>query len=366
MSRTSRGAIFLLLALLVGGVCGYVVRHAANPLGALPPPFLPESPEPRLDQPFPESDPAPEYPPVPRGAAPPADAVSGRGVVTGRVRTADGDPLAGVVVRADLSLPRRANQRITTGVPPEPDVGEMIQRMADQERFRREVRREAVTGADGSYMLSGLAEQRYLIRAYLRGFTITPEEGGSRAAGPGETCNFRAKRVAEFLAQVLLPDGTAPEVAWFHFESGGRRELRSWRPGDPVILLGPGTWRASVSAGTMREYELAGLSLTITEDEEGLFETFQLRIRPGITGRVFGVGNPPKRRYEVRYMPVSLNEEPDLRKLRSSGKRPRDGRVTFGPMPTGDYVITENRRDGPRRTMRLTITHSTEIPFQSE
>jgi hypothetical protein len=187
----------------------------------------------------------------PTGSSPgSATSEVGGGVITGTVKTKDGRPLEGALVRAEPMIewkePESPDSDLPPGSPPSSARGEIRRRAVEEYYARsRAGRREAVTDAQGRYALEGLADKAYNLEAWRAHYRI--EMSGSegwRTIAVGRACHFRAIPVRAVRVAVLLPDGGVPEharISWTASE-GGANGSSPWRSEEPRIVLDHGTY----------------------------------------------------------------------------------------------------------------------------
>ena len=186
-----RGVLLLIVAFVIGGVVGYALPGDGDRRVGRP--ARPPSTDPALDRPGEDQHALLSWPVAPGESAPPLPVVFGSGRITGFVRTASGVPLPGAVVRAQLQVKPRVERRHTTGVPPDPDLSRSIRELVDRQRLDVANRREATTGADGSYSIEGLADGRdYSLDAYRKSYRIWRLPGARSRFRSGDSCDFTA------------------------------------------------------------------------------------------------------------------------------------------------------------------------------
>ena len=209
-------------------------------------------------------------------------------VISGRVTDPDGDPVAGVLVRADADLPRDVlyeDDRDDTNDVATPPLARALReelattaRQVEATRLTLMLRRETRTDSDGGYELTGLYDVDYDVEALLRNWAI---EADQRAvawdARPGSTVDFHALRLAPVTVHVLDEHGRPleeasvfasddPEDDPFTYEYLSR--LFTWTPANRTIHVPPGerTFRARrgpLSSATVRRSVAAGDEITL-------------------------------------------------------------------------------------------------------
>jgi len=286
------GLVFVLVALLAGVAIGYVIGSGSGTDPAFTettregvPKRPPEEPGERA----PQSSAADHASLESWISAITAPAVSkGDAVISGTVRTEDGQPLAGVTIRARPVPPGRAAGSVSRGgPPPDDDLLTVVRRTVKSYRRRMGDRREVRTGADGAFRFTGLADLPHSVRAWAEGYRLETPGVSLWRVPPGSTLEFVAtpRIVAEVV--VLLPDGSPPETADLSVDGGGnRRSGRGWRPDDSEIELAPGTWTISAKAGKHREFWSEEVRITIEAGRPGPTIELPCRAVRGIRGRV--------------------------------------------------------------------------------
>jgi hypothetical protein len=192
----------------------------------------------------------------------PEGAYGGTGTISGTVRDADGAPLSGVLVRAiPRSLRSPPTHRPGDGPPADPGYEEAVREFAARWWRERGARRDAVTDADGEYVLAGLADERYSLRAYLESYDLRPATGSSREARPGETVDFTGTQLVAVPVLVLLPDGSVPESVSVSCGNSERGFHLRWTKERGFFRLEPGSWRLQATGGP--DDSLRSLEVTV-------------------------------------------------------------------------------------------------------
>jgi|GEM_PF-6513188 len=291
-----------LLGALLGVLGMWIVlpREAASPAeGQIPGPTdpvrdtrTPDRPDPK---PLPESSHLKGQTPA-GDRAPPRDATAalaaavealelavpeGRGRITGRVRTKDGAPLAGAVVRGwtprDVPSTRRSD-----GAPPLLSVVEGFRAAALHAKWTAATQRETRSDADGSYALSELVDAEYYVSAWAKGYELRPS--GRGRASDGGVVDFVASPVLTVPISVLAPDGNSrarATVRW-SLPKGGGGGGAEWTADDPRIAIEPGTW--SVTAAVGEEMRSKPVLVTVGSTPDPV--VLRLEVRNAIQGTV--------------------------------------------------------------------------------
>ena len=286
---------FVLLAFLAGGVVGYVLGFGAGV-------------EPASD--VQARGNAPEEPAEPSGVeAPPLlpevhssaerwiAAISatkvrrGDGVITGTIRTRAGRPLAGVEIRAKAKPepwpPGRPPPEWLIDQQTDEDLLKYLRMVVRGHRRRRAEQRDARSGADGTFRLTGLADCSYYVETALDGYRIEARRADPSPAPPGSTLAFTAAPVIVTNVVVLLPDGSRPETARLRLE--GRRDRpvsRGWKPSRSEIVLTPGRWTLVAEAGLHKEFRSDPVEFEVAEGRPAPEVVLRCRARRGIRGKV--------------------------------------------------------------------------------
>lgn len=233
--------------------------------------------------------------PAPQGEAPdlaaaiaaiePGELPGGDGEITGHVKLKNGDALPGVRV-------------VARGVPPRPlpdetqgDLTEAVIEQIRHNKWRRAARREAVTGADGRYTLTGIDPRlQYSLSPHKAGYRINFRHHGKYRFGDGDKVDFVAEVSIQLPVRVLMPDGTPAASARLEAtasgEDGGGSMGRLLDDGEGTLDLKPGTWRISASSGVHGEYTSETESVTVEPGVAPEPLVLKLRSRPGIVGEV--------------------------------------------------------------------------------
>jgi hypothetical protein len=206
------------------------------------------------------------------------------GRITGRVVDADGRAAAGVKVRA---TPRAGPPDVRE--PPTFDAEEQLRRdlrdVVRRHRFDSAWRREAVTDAAGAFVIEGLAERSWRLRASLDGFDVVRSDGqdDSTSVKVGGHVAFTAHRCLEVEFAVVRPDGTSPERALIEISGGDEDDKYfTWSPDAPRVRLRAGKWTAVARAGEDDEWMSRGV--VVEADEKGTRAPVRLDLveRPGV------------------------------------------------------------------------------------
>ena len=289
--------------------------------------------------------------------------VRGNGAISGRVRFASGEPVAGVTVEAKRRQVRRNRSR-RYGPPPTPKtLAERLQEATDEYRWEVSHRVTAVTGPDGSFRLGGLVDGRYDVGAYKQGIEIHTASGSDRTdIEPGVEVSFDAWRVSDVPVRVVLPDGTEPDRASVHWKQVGtdHRNRYRWSPDDrnPQVRWGKHTVYAE--SGEQQELRSEDQELEVGPGATPSV-TLKLKGRPGIAGRVIFPKGWSLESGQVRALRF-VGDAPSDEELIEEGKSDwiRDGdnfRFSFTDVEPGQYRLgTGLTRYAIDVTVDITVT----------
>src|SRR5690349_21528152 len=162
------------------------------------------------------------------GAGPAAAAATGDGVITGTVAGPDGEPLAGVLVRAEPLFDEAGNAEAEAphlppgSPPPETSIAEEVRAYERGIERERAGRRDTESDATGAFALRGLPAKQYRLQAWLVGWRIERAGGKEWEGVPvGGRCAFKARRLHALAVSVVLPDGKAPANATIEWTPTG-------------------------------------------------------------------------------------------------------------------------------------------------
>ncbi|MCU0725634.1 MAG: PDZ domain-containing protein [Planctomycetes bacterium] len=310
----NRTVFVVLLAFVAGGAIGYVAGSFDGG-GAVGPRSAP-APDPAVP---PGGDALPpaesEGPAVGRPAGP----ARGTGEIHGRVRTEAGEGVAGVRIIGEELVDEA----------PVPDGASLTEETRILARNRARVhagRVRAESGADGAFLLAGLADAKYVLRAEREGYEFSGPSLG-RLLRPGRSVEIVAVVVVALPVRVLMPDGSVARKARVEFRAEDRELERSeeWTGEEPALRVPPGTWRAKAVAGEGDEYASPSVSVSLAAGIPPDPLTLSLAARPGIRGHV----EPPETWPEGQWITVAV--------LRAG--------TDAGP-PDGERLLSEGRQAG--------------------
>lgn len=300
------------------------------------------------------------------------EAVTGDGVITGTVKLPDGRPLEGVLIRASYRPKRipslEQRHKKGRGVPKDPSLEEQLMNMAKNLQSQRLSRKEACTDREGKFTLSGLADGRYTLTAYLSGYIFSTQRGRSYYnLEPGSTAEYIAKAVITLPVNVVLPDGSSPEKATIECiepqgNGGSRHHSERWFRNDPVIQLIPGRYTMKAASNEEDEYISETQLVTLKAGDTPAPLTFQLNGRLGIKGKVVFEGEKGLEQVYVGVVNVPQGTNPDLSRLKQPDKQDtvshyNDYAYHFKDLAPGTYLL------GARASYRgkVLVAHRVEV-----
>jgi len=258
----------------------------------------------------------------------------GHGTITGHVRTKDGAPLEGAVVRGFTMHRSWPRDRVGT-VPSLPTVEASVRTFALDAKWNAAAMRETRTDKEGAYVLKDLVDAPCELGAWAVGYEIRRAGRDQESTLPGATVDFEANSVVPVLLTVLMPDGTtavAANVFWSLPKRGGGGG-GSWTTDDPVVEMEPGTW--SVVA-QVRE-QMRSKPVTVTAGATTDPVVLRLETRNAIEGTVhFDAADK-----DWVYATVEARRRGAASTDRADTQSPRapDWTFRFGDLEAGDYDI---------------------------
>lgn len=221
-----------------------------------------------------------EVPPFPTGA----------GEITGTVRSASGEPLAGAVVSAASSYPGDMGYNLKS-------AEERVAARMRYEKWREVSMRTATSGEDGAYRLTGLDEStEYQLAAQLTGWQLNVAVSGQRRIKAGESCDFVGHVTYELTATVLMPDGSPAGSgrvrAHQQVGSSSRTQQGVIAEGRAGVTLAEGAWTVYAEHGRDNELKSETIELEIRQGEAPAPVELRLKARAGIRGKILRGDSP--------------------------------------------------------------------------
>jgi len=325
MTRT--GLIFIVLAFAAGGFIGYLggtgsgdVVVSSGGKGSGLGPVAPAEPE------------LLAMPRVPSGGftslehalenIPYTPVDDGEGMFSGTVKTEDGEPIAGVIIRATRQPEQKPRPyRRGSGVPDEPGLEELVRKYVARVMEGRKNRREGATDENGRFVIAGVTACKHYLQAYREGYSFQSIGNSNYNVEPGAEVAFTGRPLSLLEIRMTLPDGTEPEKAVVVSPTPeGHMTHLPWFPEYRKIELAPGTHAIYATAGENEEYKSSNLTVEITLGVTPAPVHFELKARPGICGKVAMPSGENNSSANIYTLKLESSEKPDDEKLRSSGK----------------------------------------------
>lgn len=306
---------------------------------------------------------------IPKGEAP-----SGSGMITGTILTEDGRPLAGaqVYLFAQKSGGRAWKRFSNPG-----DAGDLVSsfcELLETERRRLDQQKRATSDEYGQFAFEGLSETTfYTIRAYLEGWEIidrrirghhsrpfnwresTQHGRLKRDVRPGEPVHFLAEPRVRVPIDVILPDGSVPEVAKIYYRPAGRGGTRHrfghWYPERPYLVLEPGAWEISARVGEDNEFTSSFQTIVLHADLAADLVSIEVESRTAVSGRVFFAPGEAQTKAYVYFAKTSADGADPVTTLLRTGKKKtvehlRSYQFWFKDMVPGNYLLGAGRLAG--------------------
>ncbi len=328
-------------------------------------------------------------------------AVSGSGECSGTVTTEDGRPFEGVVLRAERLDESADPEPPVRGAapPPVPDAESHVRKSVAEWRRQRAEAREAVSGADGRWKLTGLANDGYLVTPWKEGYVFQAQGGQGQAWGgqwagqeyyyaqqmaqqargrarwnprargagvgsfrvePGGTLDLLALGAQGVAVCVVLPDGTPPALARLTVQSGpvGGSEEK-WTPKSPPLRLAPGEHKLRAHVGNEKprevdpdepEFRSSEVPVTVESGTPVPPVVLKLAPRTAIKGRVSdpaGDWKQPVLVYALKVTPETPADAAHLKQARQQAWVSQGTPVfAFRDLAPGRYALAAARRQG--------------------
>jgi hypothetical protein len=279
-----------------------------------------------------------------------APLASGDGVITGKVQTLDGEPVAGVTVQlAPPPNQRNVNPWYRPGDNPDPWEA-LPGEVRDFVRYRlatRPPQLAAVTDSSGMFRISGLADMGYYLSASLEDFDFDYRDGRNRYE-PGADTLIWAIPAIEVRIRIEPVAGVDQDGL-----SVTHRVLSEGAWDRPLTNPVDGVWTARVRPGmhvftaVINEPRTPGepYLLHVKKDMPPQELTLKVGVVSRISGRVeFSEGKPMRGLYVVC---VPLEPGVDMNVTLETAVRANQGRSTvtseglfnYPVMPPGDYAM---------------------------
>ncbi|MFQ5654862.1 MAG: carboxypeptidase-like regulatory domain-containing protein [Planctomycetota bacterium] len=204
------------------------------------------------------------------------------GSISGTVALQSGEPIAGVRI---VGTPLRKAGGKKKSEEPE-DLESHVRRAVHDFRWREALRATAVTGEDGHYVLEGLGDAGYRLKATRDGYRLKRRQRRT-ASGvkPGAVVDFIASPSVTIPIDVRMPDGSLAREAELRIRHGDRvTRHERWSPSDNELTLDPG--RVQLSATLDDRYHTEPVWVTADLSEAPAPVTLQLQSRGGVKGQV--------------------------------------------------------------------------------
>ncbi len=275
--------------------------------------------------------------------------LAGDGTISGTVRDAAGEPVAGAVVTASpearpfgLALSSRlARERAHE----DRDLADVAQEAIENELWRREVRRVAVSGSDGRYELKRLVKSGVRLVAYHDRYEIRPVTPRQERVEPDATVDFVAQAVAEVAVEVRLPDGARPENAWITWQGPHGSGSGGWTSDAPRVRMGLGTCKVRAQAWAPAPLQSAEVEHLVTAQPAEVALLLQLEGRRVLTARLVmpeGLAMPDGVEFGIRRAdPGGAVDAKTLKQdqFEQGGHVSSPGRASWYDREAGRYLI---------------------------
>jgi hypothetical protein len=268
---------------------------------------------------------------------------TGAGVIDGRVRSADGRPLAGVDITLVPVAPRRSSPVSAQ------DPAEVLAQTAVRQNWTRAATRTATTGEEGAFRFEAVADVEHDIHARRDGQRIARSERGAGRVRPGQTVEFTATAVVEVDVDVRLPDGRPAEQATIRFKADSTSSSHGWTSGDRVLSLDPGRYQVWATGGPDNALGSKATSVTLESGRRTTLR-FDLGSVPSLLVRVrYPDGEEGARaRVAVARVPVGGRADPALLATPVEERDLHGATAVISEIVSGRYVVGAQRaRQGP-------------------
>lgn len=261
-----------------------------------------------------------------------ATQASGNGRIWGRVVDAQGNGVAGVVIRmrkGSETYVGTKSSSVAAAAPELENMEEYVRRFAESFRESRAYLRELTSDERGGFRFEHLPDTTWNLRAYAEGL-IFESEPLSRSVENGTELTFTATSIIEVPVEVFQPDGQRSSGAKLKVKGSGTRSRTTnyaWDPDSPFLRLKEGDYEVQAFSTEMisareaaHDSEAQSLELHLGAETPSL--RFDLRARLSIVGVVKELEDSlAADNYYVTYTELGPQQEVDLKLLAEGKKR---------------------------------------------
>lgn len=301
--------------------------------------------------------------------APPQE--RGTGIITGQIKNDDGEPLAGVLVRA---TPHRS---VLPDSRPDPtdSLEKVVLDFAAHTRRVRSATGSSTTDVDGNYQIDELLDSSvYDIRAELEGWSFKAGRGGSTRRSPGDHIEFTGRQVVKVPVEVTFADGRVPlraQVRAQPDEAAGTavRARLDWNPERKELELRPGTYKVTARESNAKEFVAEEIEVVIELGVQPEPLALVLEEQPGIRGSIRFPASVAPDTVIVRLVATEsgglASHEELLDGKKSTRARAYSGyQYRFVPLDPGTYTLgVQHGRSGPILTSANVVVGDAMTPF---
>lgn len=273
----------------------------------------------------------------------------GKGSIAGHVRAADGQPLAGALVRATPAADADEAEPAGRAPDDDPTLESEVRDFVKRRRSAREARREALTDAAGAFAVTGLGATKYEVEARLAGLALRPVDGEASEVRPGATVDFVARTIVRIPALVYMPDGRLAERASIECKRSGHDDRYLLRRRE--IEAEPGSHQFTARGGDDGELRSEPQSVAVAADGAAPALTFRLVRHGGVRGKVSLPPDEQDEYLQAFILQFANGNVPDPARLRREGQSDwiyrRTRRYSFAPLSRGTYLVGVARPNEP-------------------
>ncbi len=218
-----------------------------------------------------------------RADMPPA---TGDGVITGRVVTEDGIPVA------DAEITAYPESRGLSRGSPDDTIEDHVARFRTQLEWRAAAKRTARSGTDGTFVVDELGTAAYQISARHDRFRMRTARDGRGPHRAGAEVTLYANAIVPVTVEIDTNGVALPERVSISFRGrprGGGTQER-WTPDDPVCRVPPGDYTVSVRVD--RDEPLKSDEVDVTVPASG--DVPVVRLRLDVLTRLSGTVDVPE------------------------------------------------------------------------